>query len=496
MPSEQHIWNPDTGVTDLPENWRDLVLDEMRGVRHAWQKEQERLRRDDLLEKFNTQLSREWAIETGVIENLYEIDRGVTQTMIEQGFQAAFLEHGSTNKPREWVIDMLKTQKEALEGLFIFVKQERDLSASYIKELHSVLLTHQTEVEALTPDGKHTMIPALRGEWKKQPNYPVRNGITYYYCPPEQVESEIDRLIAMHKEHQKQGIPAEVESAWLHHRFSQIHPFQDGNGRVVRTLASLIFIQAGLFPLVVTRDNKVTYLDALESADAGDLKPLVNLFGELQIAQYRKSLEVIEGKVSDVNTALDRLALTISSKINPALKTTQRIENLRRVTAVRLEELSEKLRHILRKLDNTMQFEVVISDSKSHTVYDKVLLKLAPQHFTDTPRNTLWASLNIRWSPSEIVPTGFSNIVWDMEVALVYAFCELGVTSSGTFECIPFFRRITYDHEKYTPPETKLLSIKPFLFFEMEAEDSLNQRFEGWLEETLVNAILELQRNI
>ena len=89
----------------------------------------------------------------------------------------------------------------------------------------------------------------------------------------------MDRLIAMHGEHLTKGVPPEIEAAWLHHRFSQIHPFQDGNGRVARTLASLVFIQKGLFPLVVTRDDKVEYLNALESADAGSLKELISLLG-------------------------------------------------------------------------------------------------------------------------------------------------------------------------------------------------------------------------
>ena len=48
-----------------------------------------------------------------------------------------------------------------------------------------------------------------------------------------------------------------MEAAWLHHRFVQIHPFQDGNGRIARALSTLIFVKAGWFPLVV-RDRIVT----------------------------------------------------------------------------------------------------------------------------------------------------------------------------------------------------------------------------------------------
>jgi hypothetical protein len=40
------------------------------------------------LDKFLSELKREWAIETGQIEGVYDIDRGVTATLIERGIDA------------------------------------------------------------------------------------------------------------------------------------------------------------------------------------------------------------------------------------------------------------------------------------------------------------------------------------------------------------------------------------------------------------------------
>jgi len=87
----------------------------------------------------------------------------------------------------------------------------------------------------------------------------------------------MDRLIELHQEHLSKEITPEVEAAWLHHRFIQIHPFQDGNGRMARTLASLVFLRVGWFPLVIHRDDRDVYIDALEEADRGDLNPLIQL---------------------------------------------------------------------------------------------------------------------------------------------------------------------------------------------------------------------------
>ena len=249
------IWNPETGITDIETDPHDLAASEIPGIRAVWADQTERLKGTVQLSDFNEKLSREWAIETGIIENLYDINRGITQTLIEQGFKTEILGHGSTNKPRDYVLDLLRDQKSVLDGVFDFVKGGRKLSTAYIKELHAALLRSQETTEARDTRGRYVDIPLIKGDWKKQPNHPVRDDIMYEYCPPEHVASEMDRLIEIYSQQVLEELPSEVRAAWLHHRFTQIHPFQDGNGRVARALASLVLIQDGLFPLVVTRNE-------------------------------------------------------------------------------------------------------------------------------------------------------------------------------------------------------------------------------------------------
>jgi len=78
------------------------------------------------------------------------------------------------------------------------------------------------------------------------------------------VQAEMDNLVAWHLAHMERGVSPEVEAAWLHHRFTQIHPFQDGNGRVSRALVTYVLMRADLLPLVIDRDRRTEYLDALE----------------------------------------------------------------------------------------------------------------------------------------------------------------------------------------------------------------------------------------
>ena len=101
-------------------------------------------------------------------------------------------------------------------------------------------------------------IPLRRGEWKIRPNNPRRaDGHVHEYCPPEQVQTEIDRFLAFHDGHRGLDLAPEVEAAWLHHEFVRIHPFHDGNGRVSRLLMAFAYAKAGEFPPVIPAQNKL-----------------------------------------------------------------------------------------------------------------------------------------------------------------------------------------------------------------------------------------------
>ena len=103
------------------------------------------------------------------------------------------------------------------------------------------------------------------------------------------MEAEIDNLINVYDSLEKEKVNPVIIASWFHHAFTQIHPFQDGNGRTARLLASLILIKHGLFPLTVKREDKVNYIDALEKADHGQPNEMVELFSELQ----KKNIEGI-----------------------------------------------------------------------------------------------------------------------------------------------------------------------------------------------------------
>ena len=286
-----HRWEP---ITDLTEADRAAAREELPPLVRMWQSirgELDPVQVDD----FNERLKREWAIETGIIERLYTLDHGTTQLLIEQGIDASLIASGATDQPPELVAGMIQDHAEAVDWLFDAVTNERPLSTSFVKQLHQFMTRKQLFATGVDMFGRKREIELRHGEFKTQPNNPTRpDGKVHEYCPPEQVASEIDRLLSMHWAHSAEGVPPDVSAAWLHHRFAQIHPFQDGNGRVARAIASLVLIGAGWFPLVVTRDDRARYLQALGDADAGILTPLTALVAEIEKAWFLKALSIEE----------------------------------------------------------------------------------------------------------------------------------------------------------------------------------------------------------
>jgi len=66
--------------------------------------------------------------------------------------------------------------------------------------------------------------------------------------------------------------------ATAHERFTRLHPFDRGNGRVARLLANLMLRRCGFPPFVIRPREAAAYLAALRRADSNDPWPLAIAF--------------------------------------------------------------------------------------------------------------------------------------------------------------------------------------------------------------------------
>ena len=255
-------------------------------LRSAWDDALRTYSADELKEARDRRLRRH-AVETGIIERLYDLDWGTTEALVAEGLtmEAANRSGGI----QEDTLLIIRSQYDALEYLTELVGSDRDLSVGVIRELHQLITRHQLTYEARDALGRPVRAPLRHGVWKQQPNHVRRpDGSLLEYCPPEQVQPEMERLVRLYDD-AKDEHPI-VRSAWLHHRFIQIHPFEDGNGRVARAITLLVLLRDHYAPLVVDRRQRETYIAALDKANAGDLGDLVRFFAQLEIAALQSTL--------------------------------------------------------------------------------------------------------------------------------------------------------------------------------------------------------------
>jgi hypothetical protein len=185
-------------------------------------------------------------------------------------------------------------------------------------------------------------IPLRKGQYKEQSNNPKRpDGTLHEYCPPIHVESEMDNLISWYEECQDED-PV-IVSAWLHHRFTQIHPYQDGNGRVGRALITLVLLKADLLPLVVDRELRVEYIKSLESADFGDLAPVCVLFARLERTAILQALSI------DTDAELSRDKTLTSAVIGSLAEKFAKRRSLQDKQLRSVNTVAESIRQVTRR---------------------------------------------------------------------------------------------------------------------------------------------------
>lgn len=478
-----------TAVDALGTVWRDRIED---------------LKGSKALERFNKELYRRWAIETGILERLYSIDRGVTQVLVQRGLDVSLIEHGSTDRPPDEVVAMLRDHHEAVEYVMEFVAGGKDLSLHFVRSIHQILTRHQDFVDAVDQFGSSTRLPLIRGNWKTRPNNPTRpDGAVHLYCPPELVQEEMENLLSYYFKATNLGFPVTVLSAWLHHRFTQIHPFQDGNGRVARALAALVFAKQRLFPIVVEREDRSAYIEHLESADAGNLVPLVQLWNRLQRQSIESALSLSESILEDAAPASNNLLRTklLDAIRDQARKRRASIQAAqleviptgrtiyRELLQPAIDDLRDDLGAVLGEIDPT--YECIVdhgATDKTHWFRGQ-LIDLAHKYgyFCDTNTYHQWSRLKIRQRDGSD----------DQTVEIVLSLHCLGRSFSGVLALSGFIAdRDRDDDGRPTMGAPHEIAERPLSFTYAEAFETVRQRCQEWLDMALNMALERFRKTL
>lgn len=317
---------------------------------------------------FLGRLTRSWAIETGIIEGLYTLDRGMTETLVMHGISADLIDRSDTDKEPTELVSILTDHQDAVSGVYAYIREGRPITRTTIQQMHATLTRNQLTYRAFNPSVGWFDARLEHGAFKKQLNSPTQSdGQIHEYCPPAQVESELDNLILWYNQYQQNNDRYHplLVAAWLHHRFTQIHPFPDGNGRVVRTILTWHLVREDYLPVVVQRDDRVEYISALGTADRGNLVPLVDLLVRLEKRMIFEALGESDfaGPTGTFEQVLDHIVEQIEHR-NGDREAHLRLVNTVAVAfqeraAALLTERGTQIASRLRQIQRTVEYQVI-----------------------------------------------------------------------------------------------------------------------------------------
>lgn len=488
--SPTHTWKP---IEELSDHDLALDLDDIKPLYAAWHAQREKIKasRPESLERFTQRLVRSMSVETGILERVYDLDRGTTEALITHGFVEDLVARSSTNVEPSRLIDILRDQESAVHLVMDCVANSRPLTRGVLHDLHATLMRHQDTTTAMDQFGNRVEIPLLKGAFKRQPNNPRRpDGSIHEYCPPLQVEPEIDRLLAGVAAYQKQD-PV-IAAAWLHHRFTQIHPYQDGNGRVGRVITTLVLLRAGLLPLVVDRDLRVEYIQTLEDADAGDLSPLARLFARLERAAILQALSVD----ADVEITRDK-TLTSSVIENLAAKFTRRRQKkdaeLRRVDRVAFE-LRQQARRVTERALNALKEPLKdLGEPEIHLINGGPAERNAHWYKFEVIKSAEMSKRFINFDEARLFIKATAKVA-TQRLVFVVSLHHVGRELTGVMEATAFARLESFeepDDREFVSHEFFACSLESFVFTWESVASDIAPSFEKWLDAALAVAIQE-----
>lgn len=493
--AEQHAvtdykWKP---IEPLSKSDREIDLAATQPLYESWRSSKERLHQSSEanLRDFNERLVRRLSVETGILERLYDLDRGTTEALIAHGFVEDLVSRSSTDIEPSRLIDLLRDQEAAIRLTMDCVAQNRNLTIGVIHELHAILTRHQDQTLAVDQFGKRHDIPLLKGRFKEQPNNPKRpDGSLHEYCPPLHVQSEMENLLGW-----LSGYALEdpiIVAAWLHHRFTQIHPYQDGNGRVARAITTLVLLRSELLPPVIDRDRRVEYIGALELADRGDLSPLASMFALLERTAILQALSVdADAEVSHQKTLTSAVIESLAAKFNKRRE--EKSTELRRVNDVAAALRSHAHRQIEQSLNDLRQ---PISEIAEPQVF---VLDGGPEH-----GNGHWYRFEVNASAKE--SRKFANLAESHyfvkasfraereRLVFVTSFHHVGRELSGIMEATAFAQLESFENAENRESVSQnffLCSVEPFVFTYKTKDIDIREAFSRWLDQAIAIAVRE-----
>ncbi len=247
-------------------------------------------------------------------EQLQEIEA------IKTHFETKFLKLNLLTRQEIYDFFLIKfaVSSTGIEGNTINLEQARKLLTENIlpkgktlREVYDLQNTRKAFFDLLERKPPLTMETILQVHDKLLQNIDARKGYRthdihivgqpFKPSPGRYVKADMELLLKWYTKHKNKIHPLAL-AIFFHHKFENIHPFSDGNGRTGRMLLNLILLHHNYPPLIIPKALREKYLQVMSTADKGLEKSLLTM--DLKSYQYLFQFIFTEFKKTYWNTFL------------------------------------------------------------------------------------------------------------------------------------------------------------------------------------------------
>jgi Fic family protein len=279
----------------------------------------------DAKERLMQKIRMEWNYHSNVIEG-NTLTYGETRSLLISGLTA-------NGKPLKDHLDM-KGHNEALKKLEGMADREVKITESLIKEFHDIIL--------VDPFKEHPDV--LKGEYKKRENYLYNaQGERVDFTPAKEVAEKLNELINWtnnaiflpKRKKEKYTTHPLLIATIFHMRFINIHPFDDGNGRICRIFMNIILIQCGYPPIIIKNEEREAYFRHIQLAREQGEEKLAEFLADGLIRSLELYISAAKGEPieepDDLQKRIKMLNMRIKGLGSQKIKVAKSDEKVRQI---------------------------------------------------------------------------------------------------------------------------------------------------------------------
>ncbi|KAH0586765.1 hypothetical protein H2248_007971 [Termitomyces sp. 'cryptogamus'] len=242
----RQIHAPPSGYEQVKEEWSSLVKDNS---------------------EFLAKYLRHVAVETNIIEDTFLLTTECLHNIIRDGVSPAIIvtEYDSETHDRDIIKSILNDTLEAYEAMLLLARTPVNLTRRTICHIHSLLMK---TCQFHNFDGRY--VPPGRTRTETMQTVIVGSSRPIQCCPYAKVDDELDAICRISEKWIDTSDSSLAAASWLHLVLARCHPFNDGNGRLSRIMASIPLIQAGYPPIAISMIRRPMYYQAINEAYDGN----------------------------------------------------------------------------------------------------------------------------------------------------------------------------------------------------------------------------------